>query len=351
MSEPCIHSIIIISQPTSPAIRLLKLTTIGPSGSSAYQVALANGFVGTEAEWLASLQGTDGEDGRSAYQVALANGFVGTEAEWLASLQGTDGEDGRSAYQVALANGFVGTEAEWLASLQSANSPGEPAEIVIPGVFFARANGNDAWDGTFTKPFATLQRALEAGEASQTPYVIMLGSGSFAAVQDGELARDSSSGVQHLRAIHGTGQLATNVTLTVLPERSTTDGSFGGAGRTLDIELHNLTASLSANGEAGELSGGSGGTIRARGHFAFVTIAAEGGVDQWGQYQTGGSIDLSGAIANAGASINAQWAGSLRCWHCDMRQLTALSASTIESGQTAWSSFGPTTDYGGNSIW
>lgn len=36
-----------------------------------------------------------GEDGKSAYQIALDNGFVGTEEEWLESLRGTDGKDGR----------------------------------------------------------------------------------------------------------------------------------------------------------------------------------------------------------------------------------------------------------------
>ena len=38
--------------------------------------------------------GQDGADGLSAYEIAVQNGFVGTEAEWLASLQGTDGQDG-----------------------------------------------------------------------------------------------------------------------------------------------------------------------------------------------------------------------------------------------------------------
>ena len=38
--------------------------------------------------------GNDGAPGLSAYQVALANGFVGTEAEWLASLQGPPGDPG-----------------------------------------------------------------------------------------------------------------------------------------------------------------------------------------------------------------------------------------------------------------
>ena len=33
------------------------------------------------------------QSGKSAYEVAVANGFVGTEAEWLTSLNGTDGEN------------------------------------------------------------------------------------------------------------------------------------------------------------------------------------------------------------------------------------------------------------------
>ncbi|KAF1055519.1 MAG: Autotransporter adhesin EhaG [Stenotrophomonas maltophilia] len=38
--------------------------------------------------------GADGADGRSAYEVAVGNGYKGTEIEWLASLKGTDGKDG-----------------------------------------------------------------------------------------------------------------------------------------------------------------------------------------------------------------------------------------------------------------
>lgn len=35
--------------------------------------------------------GTPGAPGKSAYQLAVEHGFVGTEAEWLASLKGADG--------------------------------------------------------------------------------------------------------------------------------------------------------------------------------------------------------------------------------------------------------------------
>lgn len=38
--------------------------------------------------------GIKGDDGDSAYQVAVRNGFVGSEANWLLSLKGADGENG-----------------------------------------------------------------------------------------------------------------------------------------------------------------------------------------------------------------------------------------------------------------
>ena len=57
----------------------------GPPGASAYNVAVINGFSGTEAEWLLGLSG---------YGIAVANGFSGTQAEWLTSLVGDQGIQG-----------------------------------------------------------------------------------------------------------------------------------------------------------------------------------------------------------------------------------------------------------------
>lgn len=87
-----------------------KVVASGPAGQSAYDIAVANGYVGTETEWLASLQGAngapgaDGAAGQSAYQEAVANGFVGTETEWLASLQGPQGPAATSK-QVVVSTG------------------------------------------------------------------------------------------------------------------------------------------------------------------------------------------------------------------------------------------------------
>ena len=41
--------------------------------------------------------GNDGNDGKSAYEIAVDNGFEGSESEWLASLKGSKGDDGSDA--------------------------------------------------------------------------------------------------------------------------------------------------------------------------------------------------------------------------------------------------------------
>lgn len=153
----------------------------GENGASAYEVAVANGFVGDESTWLASLvgakgddgdrgadgiDGTNGADGLSAYQVAVNNGFVGSQSAWLASLtgpkgddgepgiNGTDGIDGLSAYEIAVANGFVGTQSAWLSSLVGPKGDkGDVGDQGEPGV--DGTNGLDGEDGLSAYQVAT----------------------------------------------------------------------------------------------------------------------------------------------------------------------------------------------------
>lgn len=87
-------------------------------GYSAYQVAVKNGYSGTEAEWVASITGVEG---KSAYEVAKETGYTGTKAEWILSLKGEKGDtgaDGKNAYQLAVQEGYEGSLTAWLASLK-----------------------------------------------------------------------------------------------------------------------------------------------------------------------------------------------------------------------------------------
>ena len=74
-----------------------------------------------------SLQATAGQPGLSAYQVAVANGFTGTEAEWLLSLKGAKGDTG--------ATGTPGTKGDTgLQGLPGTNgTPGAKGDTGLPG--------------------------------------------------------------------------------------------------------------------------------------------------------------------------------------------------------------------------
>lgn len=125
----------------------------GTPGLSAYEIAVNEGFVGTQAQWLASLKGAtgaqglpgnDGADGAvgpqgpeglSAYEVAVNNGFVGTESAWLDSLQGPAGEGGAGSsveWEVMLSS-FAGADddAKLTAAMAYASSQSYKPTIVL----------------------------------------------------------------------------------------------------------------------------------------------------------------------------------------------------------------------------
>ena len=54
---------------------VLNIGSISESGKSAFDIAVENGFVGTEIEWLVSLKGTDGSDGKDGTNGQNGNDF------------------------------------------------------------------------------------------------------------------------------------------------------------------------------------------------------------------------------------------------------------------------------------
>lgn len=79
--------------------------------------------------------------------VTSVNGEVGDVV--IETGGGTGGGDGASAYEIAVANGFIGTESAWLDSLQGA--PGSDATVTISNIpagmvlFVRYDNTNDLW--------------------------------------------------------------------------------------------------------------------------------------------------------------------------------------------------------------
>lgn len=83
----------------------------GVDGKSAYQIAVDNGYPGTEQAWLASLKGEKGDTG-----TAGKDGRDGTDGA-----AGRDGVNGASAYEIAVQHGYSGSETAWLESLHGAD--------------------------------------------------------------------------------------------------------------------------------------------------------------------------------------------------------------------------------------
>lgn len=181
----------------------VALNVKGPDGKSAFAIAQDNGFVGTQAEWLATLVG------KSAYRIWRDLGNQGSEADFIASLKSTekgdkgdDGEQGEAAtpfhivarldevgqlprpgvedeayyvgsnlyvwatgaedyvnlggirgasnYDIAVSEGFQGTPAQWLETLKSTEPgpastvPGPKGDAAVPFKVIARvANESD----------------------------------------------------------------------------------------------------------------------------------------------------------------------------------------------------------------
>ena len=91
-------------------------------------------IVDADGETSAALHnGANGTDGKSAYQIAVEQGYQGSESDWLSSLKGDkgdkgntgakgnpgqDGADGKSAYAIAVEHGYEDSEEKWLLSLK-----------------------------------------------------------------------------------------------------------------------------------------------------------------------------------------------------------------------------------------
>ena len=115
-----------------------------------------------------------GEDlprGKSAYEVAVENGFSGTETEWLASLKGAtgapgadgkDGENGKTPYVGDNGNWYIGADDTGKPSRGEKGEPGSPGAMGEPGSPGAKGDTGD----TGATPNLTIGSVttLEAGQ-------------------------------------------------------------------------------------------------------------------------------------------------------------------------------------------
>ena len=161
----------------------------GADGKSAFEIAVENGFVGTETEWLESLKGSDGKDGIDGKDGAIGpqgeqgppgvdgqpgkdglNGSDGRDGQ--PGKDGDDGTNGKSAFEIAVENGFIGTETEWLESLKGKDGAvGPQGEQGPPGKDGVTPDMSEYSTKT---DYEDLQRKLQSLKDSTMDYIIGL---------------------------------------------------------------------------------------------------------------------------------------------------------------------------------
>lgn len=230
---------------------------------------------------------------------------------------GTQGPQGLSAYQVALANGYVGTEAEWLESLEGdpgpAGPPGAGGSISNPQVAYVRSDGDDETGeiGNPGKPFATAQAACTAIEASSAGnYALRLGVGSFGGITyTAFLAARLRSITGEGASVSFLGGIVANGSVGADGTSESPSGSAGSDGFAINlrgdgtVDLGDISAN-GGNGGSGGISGdgevgGDGGAGGGAGDvflsgFTFGTLAASGG--------TGGGGSFGNSVTGGGGS-------------------------------------------------
>lgn len=175
-------------------------STNGVNGKSAYEIAVENGFEGTEEEWLESLKGETGSQGpQGETGPAGANGntpyiqdgywFIGgSSTEVLA--QGKDGADGQNGQAFAIQSGLFSTSANYgqsgnvgpneevlqqLPTLPQTSITGKGYVVYDPlttplepfyDLYYAN-NGDTNW--TIIHPFSGIKGA--DGQNGYTPYI------------------------------------------------------------------------------------------------------------------------------------------------------------------------------------
>ena len=155
-------------------------------GKSAYAIAVAHGFRGTEQEWLDSLKGLQGPQGEPGPKGApfRYEDFTPEQLEALKGPKGNKGEDGLSAFNIAQLNGFQGTYVEWLKSLKGKDGASATAEKAAE--FFKRKNiyvENFDIDTILTKLLEILDGTIPEEEYLPLTYIQPLKGQTTLAVQ------------------------------------------------------------------------------------------------------------------------------------------------------------------------
>ena len=190
----------------------------GADGASAYEIAVENGYTGTEAEWLSSLKGEKGDAGEQGIQGIQGEkgdtgeqGLQGIQGEkgekgdtGAAGKDGMNGTDGRDG-----ANGFsptaTVTETDTGATITITDKNGTTTATVKNGTNAEATLWGDytpGWDGSASAMYCTAKLVTVTGKQTWRilPSISTVSHNALDIVPDGLFVLDLSPDVDTLKA-------------------------------------------------------------------------------------------------------------------------------------------------------
>lgn len=242
-------------------------STLPATGSTEGAVVAADEVSISEDSSANASVGEDLPRGKSAYEIAVENGFDGTEAEWLASLKGAtgaagadgkDGENGETPYIGDNGNWFVGSDDTGKPSRGEKGADGAPGKD--------GAQGKDGADGHTPVITATKTNGVTTVKADGTEIATISdgATGATGAKGDkgdtgakGEKGDTGSAGAKGDKGDKGDTGATPNLsigTVTTLEAGQDATASMGG---TAESPVLNLGIPKGAKGEKGDGGGSS----------------------------------------------------------------------------------------------
>ena len=175
----------------------------GVDGASAYEIAVENGYTGTEAEWLSSLKGEKGDTGEQGLQgIQGEKGEKGdTGAAGKDGMNGTDGRDGANGFSPTV----IVTETSTGATITATDKNGTTTATVKNGTNAEATLWGDytpGWDSSAHAMYCTAKLVTVYGKQTWQvlPSISTVSHNALDIVPDGLLVPDLSPDVDALKA-------------------------------------------------------------------------------------------------------------------------------------------------------
>ena len=186
----------------------------GADGASAYEIAVKNGYTGTEAEWLSSLKGEKGDSGEQGIQgIQGEKGDTGeqglqgiqgekgekgdTGAAGKDGMNGTDGKDGADGFSPTV----TVTETSTGVTITATDKNGTTTATVKNGETIAWGDYTPGWDGSASAMYCTAKLVTVTGKQTWQvlPSISTVSHNALDIVPDGLFVLDLSPDVDTLK--------------------------------------------------------------------------------------------------------------------------------------------------------